>query len=133
MLSLANAFALDDLHAWRERVKRFLPPEQHAQLAYVVEPKFDGLTVVLHYDQGRFVLGATRGDGEFGENITNNLRTVRVLPLQLPVLADAGRAPARLVMRGEVYVEKADFERFNQQQLEQGERAYAEPAQFRGR
>jgi DNA ligase (NAD+) len=79
----------------------------------VVEPKFDGLTVVLHYEQGRFVLGATRGDGDFGENITANLRTVRVLPLQIPGAPDAGPPPARLVLRGEGYVEKGDFERFN--------------------
>ncbi len=130
MLSLANAFGPDDLHAWRERVKRFLPADLHDQLSYVVEPKFDGLTVVLHYEQGRFVLGATRGDGDFGENITANLRTVRVLPLQVPAAAEAGPAPARLVMRGEGYVEKGDFARFNARQTEQGERAYANPRNF---
>ena len=80
MLSLANAFSADDLRAWRERVKRLLPAAQRTALSYVVEPKFDGLTVVLHFEQGSFVLGATRGDGEYGENITPNLRTVRVMP-----------------------------------------------------
>jgi len=130
MLSLANAFGPDDLHAWRERVKRFLPADLHDQLRYVVEPKFDGLTVVLHYEQGRFVLGATRGDGDFGENITANLRTVRVLPLQIPRAPDAGPPPARLVLRGEGYVEKGDFARFNARQTEQGERAYANPRNF---
>jgi DNA ligase (NAD+) len=130
MLSLANAFGPDDLHAWRERVKRFLPADLHDQLSYVVEPKFDGLTVVLHYEQGRFVLGATRGDGDFGENITANLRTVRVLPLQIPGAPDAGPSPARLVLRGEGYVEKGDFARFNARQTEQGERAYANPRNF---
>ena len=83
MLSLANAFGPTELLAWRERVRRLLPQEDLARLAYVVEPKFDGLTVVLHYEEGRFVLGATRGDGEVGENITPNLRTVRYLPLRL--------------------------------------------------
>lgn len=129
MLSLANAFGPDELAAWRERLKRFLPPDRHGELSYVVEPKFDGLTVVLHYEAGRFVLGATRGDGDFGENITANLRTVRVLPLQVP--ADPAAAPpARLVVRGEGYVEKGDFLRFNERQTEQGERAYANPRNF---
>lgn len=129
MLSLANAFGPDELAAWRERIKRFLPPDRHGELSYVVEPKFDGLTVVLHYEAGRFVLGATRGDGDFGENITANLRTVRVLPLQVP--ADpAAPPPARLVVRGEGYVEKGDFLRFNERQTEQGERAYANPRNF---
>ena len=80
MLSLANAFGEVELRAWRERIQRLLTAEQNAQLRYVVEPKFDGLTVVLHYEEGRFVLGATRGDGEYGENITPNLRTVRAMP-----------------------------------------------------
>lgn len=130
MLSLANAFSADELSAWRERLKRLLPPDRHAELSYVVEPKFDGLTVVLHYEGGRFVLGATRGDGEFGENITANLRTVRRLPLTIPVDAAAGPAPGRLVVRGEAYVDKADFEHFNARQTEAGERAYANPRNF---
>lgn len=130
VLSLANAFSLEDLNAWRERLKRLLPPAQHAELAFVVEPKFDGLTVVLHYEHGRFTLGATRGDGEYGENITANLRTVRVLPLQAPANPATGAPPARLVLRGEAYVDKADFERFNERQLQLGERAYANPRNF---
>ncbi len=134
MLSLGNAFGEDDLNAWRERVKRLVPAERHAELAYVVEPKFDGLTVVLHYEQGRFVLGATRGDGFEGENITPNLRTVRRLPLGIPAGRGeaAGRhvAPQRLVVRGEAYVEKADFESFNARQSESGERTYANPRNF---
>ncbi|NJN81531.1 MAG: NAD-dependent DNA ligase LigA, partial [Caldilineaceae bacterium] len=131
MLSLANAFNQDDLYAWRERVKRFLPEEERGNLAYVVEPKFDGLTVVLHYEQGRFALGATRGDGEVGETITANLRTVRRLPLQIPAFADSDmQAPSRLVARGEVYVDKADFAAFNRRQAEQEERTYANPRNF---
>ncbi|MEZ4864128.1 MAG: NAD-dependent DNA ligase LigA [Caldilineaceae bacterium] len=131
MLSLANAFGEEELRAWRDRVKRFLPEAQRGQLRYVVEPKFDGLTVVLHYENGRFVLGATRGDGEYGENVTPNLRTVRVMPLQIPIDLHADlAAPARLVVRGEIYVDKADFVRFNTQQAEQGERTYANPRNF---
>jgi DNA ligase (NAD+) len=131
MLSLANAFGILELRAWRERVKRLLSPEQVAGLAYVVEPKFDGLTVVLHFERGRFVLGATRGDGAFGETITPNLRTVRRLPLTLPADAESSLpAPGRLVARGEAYVEKQDFEQFNVRQAEAGERTYANPRNF---
>ncbi len=131
MLSLANAFDDEALYAWRDRLKRLLPEDEQDQLAYVVEPKFDGLTVVLHYIDGRFTLGATRGDGQFGEEITNNLRTVRRLPLEIPATPTVGlSAPTRLVVRGEVYVDKADFEAFNQRQAEAGERTYANPRNF---
>ncbi|MCC6458068.1 MAG: NAD-dependent DNA ligase LigA [Caldilineaceae bacterium] len=136
MLSLANAFGPADLGAWRERVKRLLPGDDLARLAYVVEPKFDGLTVVLHYEQGRFVLGATRGDGEVGETITPNLRTVRLLPLRLHANAGADgsaaeiEVPSRLVVRGEAYVDKADFEAFNLRQSEQESRTFANPRNF---
>ncbi|MCB0126258.1 MAG: NAD-dependent DNA ligase LigA, partial [Caldilineaceae bacterium] len=131
MLSLANAFGEEELRAWRERVKRLLTPQQAQGLRYVVEPKFDGLTVVLHYEDGRFVLGATRGDGEYGENITPNLRTVRAMPLRIPVdTAVEVARPTRLVVRGEAYVDKADFERFNARQADQGERTYANPRNF---
>ncbi|MCB0088618.1 MAG: NAD-dependent DNA ligase LigA [Caldilineaceae bacterium] len=133
MLSLANAFSEDDLRAWRERLRRLLPEDQWTDLAYVVEPKFDGLTVVLHYENGQFILGATRGDGEFGENITPNLRTVQSIPLHIPVVMDASgslETPTRLVVRGEAYVDKADFEDFNARQAEQEERTYANPRNF---
>jgi len=131
MLSLANAFDDEALYAWRDRLKRLLPEEEQNLLAYVVEPKFDGLTVVLHYVDGRFTLGATRGDGQFGEEITNNLRTVRELPRQIPATPVTGLdAPTRLVVRGEAYVDKADFEAFNQGQEEAGERTYANPRNF---
>ena len=130
MLSLANAFSPEGLLAWRERVRRLLPQEDLAKLAYVVEPKFDGLTVVLHYEDGRFVLGATRGDGEIGENITPNLRTVRSLPLRLHGNGEAVQIPTRLVVRGEAYVDKKDFEEFNRRQLEQGGRTFANPRNF---
>lgn len=131
MLSLANAFGPDELRAWRDRIRRLLPAALQPDLAYVLEPKFDGLTVVLHYEQGRFVLGATRGDGEFGENITANLRTVHSVPLVIPAdVRSPLTPPTRLVVRGEAYVDKADFERFNQQQVDAGERSYANPRNF---
>jgi len=125
MLSLANAFRAEDLFAWRDRNARLLP--SGTEIAWVVEPKIDGLTVVLHYEEGDFVLGATRGDGVTGEDVTANLRTVRTLPLRIPVAPDGGRPPARLVVRGEVYIAKADFARFNAEQQGRGERTYANP------
>ncbi|MEZ4832903.1 MAG: NAD-dependent DNA ligase LigA [Caldilineaceae bacterium] len=131
ILSLANAFGEEELRAWRERLRRLLPEEERSDLVFVVEPKFDGLTVVLHFADGRFVLGATRGDGEVGEDITPNLRTLREMPLRIPANPSTdATAPARLVVRGEAYVEVADFESFNQRQEEQGERTYANPRNF---
>jgi DNA ligase (NAD+) len=134
VLSLANAYGEEDLDRWRERLLRLLPEEEHARLGYVVEPKFDGLTVVLQFEDGRFSLGATRGDGEVGENITPNLRTVHQLPLKIPVSNDGGGGkqppPRRLIVRGEIYVEERDFQAFNQAQVEQGERTYANPRNF---
>ncbi len=134
VLSLANAFGEEDLHRWRDRLLSLLPEDEQARLAYVVEPKFDGLTVVLQFDDGQFTLGATRGDGETGENITPNLRTVHQLPLQIPVTEANGRSgmqpPERLIVRGEVYVEESDFLSFNREQAEKGERTYANPRNF---
>ena len=77
ILSLGNAFGPEELLAWRDRFARLLPADDLARVRYVVEPKIDGLTVVLHYEDGRFVLGATRGDGMVGEDISANLRTVQ--------------------------------------------------------
>ncbi len=128
MLSLSNAFSADDLWAWRDRFLRLLP-DGYPEPAYVVEPKIDGLTVVLHYSDGLFTLGATRGDGVRGEDITPNLRTVRTLPLRIPASTDGQRerAPARLVVRGEAYMPIDAFEAFNRQQEAAGERTYANP------
>ncbi len=139
MLSLSNAFNPDELRAWRDRFLRLLPAD-YPEPAYVVEPKIDGLTVVLHYQDGIFVLGATRGDGVRGEEITANLRTVKVLPLRIPVAEAATAAaesnssaghvpqvPARLVVRGEAYMPIDAFEEFNRQQAAAGKRTYANP------
>ncbi|MEJ2208916.1 MAG: NAD-dependent DNA ligase LigA [Anaerolineae bacterium] len=128
MLSLSNAFDPEELHAWRDRFLRLLP-EDHPEPAYVVEPKIDGLTVVLHYADGIFQLGATRGNGLRGEDITANLRTVRALPLRIPIgEAAADRPPpARLVVRGEAYMPIDAFEDFNRQQAAAGKRTYANP------
>jgi len=125
MLSLNNVTSPEELRAWRERALRLLPAG--AELDYVVEPKIDGLTVVLHYEEGLFTLGATRGDGLIGEDITANLRTLRSLPLRIPIDPAMGPAPRRLVVRGEAYMSKADFARFQAEQESAGGKRYVNP------
>ncbi|MFL7809335.1 MAG: NAD-dependent DNA ligase LigA, partial [Anaerolineae bacterium] len=129
-LSLANAFNPEELHAWRDRIGRLLP-DDYPDLSYVVEPKIDGLSVILHYQDGTFTLGATRGNGVQGEDVTANLRTVRGVPLHIPVLSPQGEGrivvPARLVVRGEVFMTIAAFNDFNKRQEKAGERTYANP------
>jgi len=125
ILSLDNAFGPDEARAWLERISRLLPPD--TRLDFVVEPKIDGLSVVLHYRDGAFSLGATRGDGETGEDVTANLRTVRPLPLRIPVHADGPTPPPYLVVRGEAFMTLRDFEEFNRRQAERGEKTFANP------
>lgn len=125
ILSLANAFDTEEVSAWRERIARL--DEQVLESAFVVEPKLDGLTVVLHYENGIFTLGATRGDGENGEDITANLRTVRSLPLHIPVSENGVEAPERLVVRGEVVIYLDDFEELNEARRAAGEKEYLNP------
>ena len=118
MLSLGNVTSPEELRAWKERYEKLLP--EGTKISWVVEPKIDGLTVVLHYENGIFTLGATRGDGLAGEDITNNLRTIRSLPLRIPLAEEGPTAPPRLVVRGEAYMAKAEFERFQAAQAELG-------------
>lgn len=118
VLSLGNAFSGEDIQAWRDRIARLLP--ENARLQYVVEPKFDGLTVVLTYENGVLVQGATRGDGDVGDDVTPNVRTIRTVPLRIPVSSDGPAAPARLVVRGEVMFLKRDFEALNARMAEEG-------------
>src|SRR5690606_31006872 len=92
---------------------------------YVCEPKIDGLAISLVYRGGRFEYGATRGDGYRGEDITQNLRTIRTLPLVLD--ADPATLPAAFEVRGEVYMSKAEFVRLNEQRAEAGEQLYMNP------
>ncbi len=125
ILSLSNAFNVEDLKAWYERVIRFDDRVRSAD--FVIEPKIDGLSVVLHYKDGVFTLGATRGNGQVGEDITANLRTVRPLPLRIPVNSDGPKPTKRLVVRGEAYMNVADFKKLNQRLVEAGERAYLNP------
>jgi DNA ligase (NAD+) len=125
ILSLANAFGADDARAWFERVKKL--DERVASAKFVVEPKIDGLSVVLHYRDGVFVQGATRGDGEVGEDITGNLRTVKSIPLHIPVDNKGPKPPRYLVVRGEAFIPIKEFEELNQQLEEAGEKTYLNP------
>ncbi|MCB4823012.1 NAD-dependent DNA ligase LigA [Roseicella aerolata] len=127
MLSLDNAFAPEDFSEFCARIRRFLGLKDDV-LRFVGEPKIDGLSVNLVYENGRFLRGATRGDGAEGEDVTANLRTLKDLPLRL-----AGKAPERIEIRGEVFMEKPAFLAFNAEQArrieagEKGLRVFANP------
>jgi DNA ligase (NAD+) len=124
MLSLANARNEDELVAWDERVRRLLAAAGITEAPrYVTELKIDGLAISLLYRNGAFVQGATRGNGEVGEDVTANLRTVRVLPLAMP----DPDPPALVEVRGEVYLPTAAFARLNAQRAEQGLPVYMNP------
>ena len=155
ILSLANAFGADDARAWFERIRKLDQRVSDAQ--FTVEPKIDGLTVVLHYRDGLFVQGATRGDGEVGEDITENLRTIKAIPLKIPVgesreqriekskdskqsslfaedqsplsshLISNPLLPSYLVVRGEVFITHKDFASLNEALSEAGEKTYQNP------
>jgi DNA ligase (NAD+) len=125
ILSLANAFVPEDVKAWFERVSKL--DARVKSTGFVVEPKIDGLTVVLHYRNGIFTQGATRGDGMIGEDITANLKTVRALPLKLPVDAHGPLPPDLLVVRGEAFITINEFEKLNQRLEAAGEVTYQNP------
>lgn len=125
ILSLENAFTVSELSAWQERIAKLDGRVRKA--SYTLEPKLDGLTVVLHYESGLFVRGATRGNSLVGEEITDNLRTIRSLPLRIPPDPDGKPAPARLVVRGEAFIKLSDFERLNRSLAERGEKTYVNP------
>ncbi|HZE89037.1 MAG TPA: NAD-dependent DNA ligase LigA, partial [Verrucomicrobiae bacterium] len=120
MLSLENVVSADELAAWEERIRSQIgegPP-----IGYWCEPKVDGAALELVYERGRLAVAATRGDGRIGENVTPNARTIRSVPLTLH-----GDPPALLEVRGEIYMEKADFARLNEENQERGERTFANP------
>ncbi|MEA5077517.1 MAG: NAD-dependent DNA ligase LigA [Anaerolineaceae bacterium] len=125
ILSLANSFNGEDLRAWYERIVKL--DDKVARSGFVLEPKIDGLTVVLHYENGLFVRGATRGDGEIGEDITENLRTVKAVPLRIPIGSAEVHVPARLVVRGEAFIFTKDFDELNRKLEEAGEKTYLNP------
>lgn len=115
MLSLANAFNEEDLRRFDARVR-----EHAGKVEYMCELKIDGLAVSLKYENGRFVQGLTRGDGTIGEDITENLRTIRAIPLKI-------KKPLTFEVRGEAFMPKASFERLNKEKEEAGEQAFANP------
>ena len=116
LMSLQDVFSMEELEDFLNRTKEALP-----NAAYSVEPKIDGLSVALEYEDGRFVRGATRGDGVVGEDVTENLKTIRSIPMTLE------NAPARLIVRGEVYMPKKTFRILNAALEENGEKTFANP------
>ncbi len=121
LLSLDSEMTEDNVQGFDERVRRELGEDQ---VGYSAEPKFDGVSVELTYEQGIFVRGATRGDGTIGEDVTHNLRTIRTLPLRLK---ESTGFPSHLVVRGEVFIKLHDFHRLNQRLTEIGEDIFANP------
>lgn len=122
MLSLDNAFNGDDVRDFFGRARRFLGLPANAPLPAMAEPKIDGLSATLRYENGQFVQGATRGDGSVGEDITANLKTLKSVPQQL-----RGKVPALIEIRGEVFMTKADFAALNAAQEEAGKQLFANP------
>ena len=119
MLSLANAFTADALRAWHERITRLLGREVRE---FTIEPKIDGLAIMLRFEHGRFSVGATRGDGFQGEDITANLKTIRTVPLSLH-----DSPPPSLEVRGEVYLSRAAFQKINDERAAAGQPLFANP------
>jgi len=120
MLSLANAFSMEELQDFDRRVREKLDVEV---VSYAVEPKLDGLAVTLMYENGKLVYGATRGDGSTGEEITENLKTIRSIPLKLM----GNHHPGVLEVRGEVFMPLKGFNEFNKQAVERGEKTFVNP------
>jgi DNA ligase (NAD+) len=124
MLSLANAFSEEEIQRFHERVCKGLEVEH---VDYVAEPKLDGVAISLRYDGGRLVRAATRGDGLTGEDVTANVRTIAAIPLKMERHGEATAWPARLDVRGEIYMPLAGFEAFNREAREQGRKELVNP------
>jgi DNA ligase (NAD+) len=120
MLSIDNTYNPDDLREFDKRIRKFVPGEK---IQYVVELKIDGLAISLTYEQGIFTVGATRGDGERGDDVTHNLKTIRALPLRLRT----DRPPALFEARGEVYMTRAELARINRERIAQELEPFANP------
>jgi DNA ligase (NAD+) len=149
ILSLANAFGAGNARAWYERIRKL--DDRVEKAGFVVEPKIDGLSVVLHYRDRVFVQGTTRGDGEVGEDITTNLRTIKAIPLRVPVSSEQSsvfsdqslkslplfsgtqppkanvKSPPYFVVRGEAFITVKEFEKLNKKLEEAGEKTYLNP------
>lgn len=116
LMSLQDVFSLEELEDFLTKIY-----ETYPNTMFTVEPKIDGLSVSLEYENGQFIRGATRGDGTVGEDVTENLKTIRSIPMQLE------NAPSRLIVRGEVYMPKKSFEMLNARQEEEGKQLFANP------
>lgn len=121
MLSLSNSYSAEDIFEFDERVKKFLKSED--EIEYLCELKFDGLSMELIYENGSFVRAITRGDGSIGEDVTNNIRTIKAIPLKL----SQKKPPSLLEVRGEVLMFKQDFAKLNETQQENGQASFANP------
>jgi len=119
LLSLSNVFSYDELLAWHKRISNLVPGQD---MDFVCELKLDGLAVALTYTDGRLTTGATRGDGYHGEDITQNLRTIKSIPLTVPK-----DAPRKFEVRGEVYLSRSGFEKLNKERAEEGQPLFANP------
>lgn len=122
LMSLDNSYSLDDLRDFNERCLRLADGRP---LDYVAELKIDGLSVSLHYENGVLKVGATRGDGQTGDDVTNNVRTIKSIPLKLK-----GKFPEKIEVRGEVFMPRSVFEKINAELEMQGEKLYANPRNF---
>ena len=121
MLSLDNTYSIEELKGWEKKIKRVL--KRKVELNYVVELKMDGISAALTYQDRKFSIGATRGDGERGEDITTNLKTIRSIPFKL-----IGKdIPKTIEVRGEVYISKKDFVKLNKNRLDNGDARFANP------
>ena len=116
LMSLQDVFSTEELQEFLDRMKEVFP-----SVEFSVEPKIDGLSVALEYENGVFVRGATRGDGQVGEDVTENLKTIRSIPMTIP------DAPTRLIVRGEVFMPKKVFEALNEKREEEGKALFANP------
>jgi DNA ligase (NAD+) len=124
MLSLGNAFAEQEIVEFHERIKRFLNVNEG--IRFVTEPKLDGIAVNLIYEKGLLTVGATRGDGAVGENITANLKTIPAIPLKM-LAAEDNPVPEKIEIRGEIYIEIEAFKKLNRRRIREGEPPFANP------
>jgi DNA ligase (NAD+) len=130
MLSLNDAFSEQDMEEWNQRLIKYLATIGHtpSAISYYCDLKMDGLAVELVYEDGLLVQASTRGDGEIGEDVTQNLRTIEAIPLQLAARNDRGAGiPKKLIIRGECFLTTKEFERINKEQVAQGEKEFANP------
>ena len=118
MLSLSNTYSKEDIADWEERIHKAVDTE----IEYVMELKYDGVAIALHYENGQFVRGITRGDGSVGEDVSANIRTIRSIPLHL-----TGDFPASFEIRGEIFLPKKEFNKLNEERAKNGEELYANP------